>query len=260
MMFFKGVLSLLVMKADAEIKMNPPLTQRTPYLAYSGQHVFTRMAPVPMSKVKAVREKHGCTVNDAIMAALAGALRKYGSEELKDPLLMGASSKAVECKSFMLLGLPRPINEKDASESLTNNILTPVFRIPIDEPTAAGRLKRAVAMCNDLKSMAYIAGIKLTTKFITGVAPTSVMRSIASEAISKGTANVTCLPLPTVGFTFSGQEVKEVQCIFVNNIPQISLLTYNGHIYWNIVHDPALIPNAKALGEYFLSEFDDLAK
>lgn len=257
-MCFRGIMSLLIMKADSEIKMNPSLAQRTPYLKYAGHHVFTRMPSVPMSAVKAVREKHNCTVNDAIMAALAGAMRKYGIEERKDPLLM--SGGPVECKSFMLLGLPRPINPQDASVSLANNILTPVFRIPIDEATAIGRLQRTVAMCNDLKSMAYIAGINLTTKFITKVAPTSVMRSIASEAISKGTSNVTCLPLTSVPFSFGGQEVKEVQCIFVNNIPQISLLTYNGKVCWNMVHDPALVPNAAALGQYFLSEFEALAK
>merc|ERR1712178_613742 len=107
-MFFRGILSLLIMKPDAEIKMNPSIAQRTPYLAYGGQHRYTRMPAVPMTAVKAVREKHGCTVNDAIMAALAGALRKYGSEELKDPLLLPGASGRVECKSFMLLGLPRP--------------------------------------------------------------------------------------------------------------------------------------------------------
>merc|ERR1712070_383172 len=103
-------------------------------------------------------------------------------------------------------------------------------------------------------------GINLTTKFLTAVAPSSVMRSIASEAISKATANTTCVPLTSVPFSFGGEEVKEVQCIFVNNIPQISLLTYNGMVYWNIGHDPALIPNAKKIGEYFSAEFDELAK
>jgi len=259
-MFFRGVLSLLIMKPDSEIKMNPSLAKRTPYLAYRGHHKYTRMPPVPMTAVKAVRAKHNCTVNDAIMAALAGAIRRYGAEQLKDPLLLDTHHSPLECKSFMLLGLPRPIDPKDASKSLANNILTPVFRIPIDEPTAAGRLRRTVAMCNNLKSMAYITGISLTTKFITSIAPTSVMRSVASEAISKGTANTTCLPLPSVPFTFADQEVKEVQCIFVNNIPQISLLTYNGFVFWNMVHDPELVPDAVKLGEHFLAEFDELAK
>lgn len=253
--FLRGVLSLLIMKSDSALKMNG---QRPKYLPYGGSHVYTRMPSVSMDAVRRVRAKHSCTVNDAIMAALAGALRRYGADDLKDPLLTGTGK--VECKSFMLVALPRPIDAKDASPSLVNNILTPIFRIPIDEPTAAGRLRKAVAMGNDLKSPAYLTGIKLTTKLITGVAPTKVMRDITSEAISKGTSNITCLPLPTVPFKFGGEEVKEAQCIFVNNIPQISLLTYNGNVHWNIVHDPALIPNARKIGEYFLSEFDELAK
>jgi len=257
--FVRGVLSLLVMNPDSDFKMNP-LAPRTPCLPYTGAHRYTRFPPVSMSAVKAVREKHGCTVNDAIMAALAGALRKYGAEDLKDPLLLSSHSGKLECKAFMLLGLPRPISDKDSSVSTVNNILTPVFRIPIGEPTAGGRLRQTVAMCNDLKSMAYILGIKLTTKFITQVAPTSVMRSIASEAISKGSANITCLPLTQTAFSIFGQEAKEVQCIFVNNIPQISALTYNGQVYSNIVCDPLLIPNAKALGQHFLAEFDALAQ
>lgn len=259
-MFFRGVMSLLIMKQDSEIRMNPPLAQRTPYLMYPGHHRYSRMPPVSMTAVRAVREKHGCTVNDAIMAALSGAIRKYGAQELKDPLLADTHRVPLECKSFMLLGMPRPIDPKDPSKSLANNILTPVFRLPVDEPTATGRLRRTVAMCNNLKSMAYITGISLTTKFLTSVAPTSIMRSIASEAISKGTANTTCIPLTTVPLSLGGQEVKEVQCIFVNNIPQISLLTYNGFIYWNIVHDPRLIPDAVALGRHFVAEFAELAK
>merc|ERR1712080_743222 len=105
--------------------------------------------------------------------------------------------------------------------------------------------------------MAYICGINLTTKLVTAVAPTSIMKSLASDAISKLSANVTCLPLTQCGFKACGQEVKEVQCIFVNNVPQISILTYNGFVYWNMVHDPELFPNAAVLGEYFLSEFEE---
>merc|ERR1711988_486199 len=116
-------------------------------------------------------------------------------------------------------------------------------------------MRRTISMCNDLKSMAYVMGISMTTKFITKVAPSWLMRSIASEVVSKVTANTTCVPLTQIPFKFGGVECKEVQCIFVNNIPQISLLTYNGNIYWNNVHDPALIPNAALLGDHFLAEF-----
>lgn len=257
-MFIRGVLSLLLMKPDSALTINAPLAERTPYLAFSGRHVYTRMPEVPTSAIKAVRATHGCTFNDAIMAALSGAFRRYCAEDLKDPLVLKGGP--LECKGFMLLALPRKIDLQDPGVSLLNNILTPVFHLPIDDPTPAGRLRRAVTMCGNLKSLAYVTGINLTTKFITAVAPTGVMRGVASNAISSATCNITNLPLPEVPMTLLGEEVKDIQVIFVNNIPQISMLSYNGALRWNMVSDPALIPDPVAFGRHFVAEFQELAR
>jgi len=257
-MFFRGVMSILAVKDDTELKFNAPVSERRPFLPYSGRHVFTRMPSVPTASIKAVRAAHGCTFNDAIMAALAGALRRYSVEDLKDPKLLTGGE--AECKCFMLIGLPRPVDPRDASVSLANNILTPVCKLPIEEPTPEGRLRKAASMCNDLKSMSFIMGIKLTTKLITSIMPTMMMRKLASEAVSKCTANVTNLPLPDVPVKLGGQELKEVQVVFVNTIPQISMLSYNGHLHWNMISDPQRIPDPGAVGRYFLEEFQQLAK
>merc|ERR1719277_327228 len=182
-MFFRGVMAVLAVKDDAELKMNAPVRERRPFLPYSGRHVFTRMPSVPTSSIKAVRAAHGCSFNDAIMAALAGALRKYSMEKLKDPVLLSGGD--AECKCFMLLALPRPVDLNDASVSLANNILTPVCKLPIEDASPEGRLRKAVSVCNDLKSAPFILGINFTTKFVTSVLPTGLMKKIASEAISK---------------------------------------------------------------------------
>jgi len=112
---------------------------------------------------------------------------------------------------------------------------------------------------NDLKTPGYIAGIRMTTKLITSIAPTSVMQGIASDTISKMTCNVTSVPMPTVPIRFAGREIKEVQVAFINTVPQVGFITYNGNIYWNIVSDPELIPDPIALGKYFQSELHELA-
>eukprot|EP00928_Gymnodinium_smaydae_P098870 TRINITY_DN9297_c0_g1_i1.p1 TRINITY_DN9297_c0_g1~~TRINITY_DN9297_c0_g1_i1.p1 ORF type:complete len:499 (+),score=98.25 TRINITY_DN9297_c0_g1_i1:88-1584(+) len=264
----RGIFSLLVVKQDSELKMNAPLAQRKPFLPFSGRHRWTRMKPVPMSLIKAVRERHGCTVNDAIMAALAGAIRRYNAEDLKDPLFADAEGAAssqrgrarVECKCTILLALPRPVEPGDPGASLANRILTPMCQLPVGEPTPTARLQRMVQVCNDLKSMAYITGIGLTTRFLSSVAPTGLMQKAASEAISKLTCNVTCLPMATVPTSFMGKELSEVQVLFVNNIPQISLMSYNGQVHWNMVSDPALVPRPEALGEYLTVEMEALAR
>lgn len=255
-MFLKGVFSILIMKDDDEFKMNAPKSERRPFLQYSGKRAFVRMPCVPTATIKAVRAAHGCTFNDAIMAALTGALRRYSIEVLGEENLDGDR----ECKAFMLLGLPRPVDPKNPSVSLANNILTPVFRIPLGESTPIARLKRCVERCNDLKSMAYLTGIRLTTKIITMLAPTAVMKKLASECVSKCTMNITNVPLPDVPTTFFGEEMKEVQFLFVNAIPQVSMLSYNGQLHWNLVVDPDKFPNAAEFGTIFLKELEVLAK
>jgi diacylglycerol O-acyltransferase / wax synthase len=255
----RGALTLLVVKPDAEIKINPPVKDRKPFLGFSGRHVFTRMPPIPMELIKTIRAKFGCSVNDVIMAGLAGAIRRYGSEDLSDALLQHATSKQLECKCTMLLGLPRPIDPKNPSVCLRNNILTPMCRLPIGEPSVAARLKRTVAICNDLKSGAYLSGIKMTTDFLTSVAPVKILQKAASEALSKITCNVTSMPFTTVPMKMWGSDLKEIQVAFVNNVPQIAFISYAGVVHWNIVADPQLIPDPAALGKHMLADLKELA-
>jgi len=257
-MFFKGFLSVLVVKQDSELMMNAPVKQRSPFLPFSGRHVFTRMPPVPLSALQAVGKQHGCSVNDAIMAALCGAFRRYGIEQLQDPLLK--RGEPVECKTFMLLALPRPVDLENPSASLVNRILTPVFHLPIDEPLASKRLQRTVKMSSGLKSLPYIAGIRLTTNFVTSVAPLKALRKVASEAISKVSCNTSSVPLPKVPISIAGKELKEVQVLFVNNIPQVSLITYRGTLFWNVTSDPNLMPDAAKIGQHFMLELEELAQ
>mmetsp|Transcript_58717 Transcript_58717/g.139917 ORF Transcript_58717/g.139917 Transcript_58717/m.139917 type:complete len:484 (+) Transcript_58717:118-1569(+) len=257
----RGIFSLLVVPVDSSIKINAPLEQRQPFLPYSGRHTFTRMTPVPMTLIKEVRAKHACTVNDVIMGALAGAIRRYCAEELQDPLLQaGGGQAAVECKCTMLMALPRAVDASDPCASLCNKIVTPIFKLPVGEATAPVRLQKAVEMGNNLKSLPYIAGIKATTGFVSAVAPTGLSRKIASEAISKLTCNVTSLPMCTEPVMCFGKELKELQVLFVNNIPQISMMTYNGMLHWNIICDPSLVPEPATLGRLFLAEIRELAE
>lgn len=48
--------------------------------------------------------------------------------------------------------------------------------------------------------------------------------------------------------------------LFVNNIPQITMLSYNGALHWNIVCDPQRISDPEAFGRFVLEEFQRLAE
>ena len=90
---------------DTELSINEPLQKRTPFLPFSGKRQLTRFPVVPLSLIKKARENHGCTLNDIVMAAITGSLRKYCLEVQKDEKLQ--SGEQVQFKSMVMLAMPR---------------------------------------------------------------------------------------------------------------------------------------------------------
>jgi len=160
-----------------------------------------------------------------------------------------------------MIGLPRPIDESDLAGGLTNKMLFVSCPLPIDEPTPLGRLDRTIAAFNNLKSPSYIAGMAGLTSFVNSVAPTSVLRKTASEVFSKHSILVTNVPSFSVPVKIpeeQGSEMREMHMVFPNIIPQVSMITYNGHVCCNIVADPGLYPQPEALSQIFVEEFSVL--
>lgn len=261
--FFKGMFISVTCKHDADLCINAPLSERTPFLKFNARRVYTRFPPVPMEAIKAVRQKVQCTVNDVVMAALTGALRRYGAEVGDDPSLKDDGPEEIEFKSMFMMALPRPLDENNLADSLANNILFASCALPIGDRTASGRLEKTIQTFNNLKSKSYMAGLAGFTNFVKSAAPTSVLRKAASETFSKHTLLVTNVPATMCPITIpdapGGQVVRELQMVFPNVVTQVSLISYNGVVMSNIVADPALVAQPQVLGKFFLEEFAALA-
>lgn len=260
--FSKGFGVSALTRADSELSINPPLADRTPLLRFNRSRAVARFPPVDMSLVKRVREKYECSVNDVIMAALAGALRRFGAEAHNDERLKGgAAGKKLDCKAMMMIGLPRPVNPEDLAGSISNRHLYASCPLPVHEPEPARRVEEILRVTGLLKSVPYMAGLRCFTDMITKAAPASVLRKAVGETFSKHSLLVTCLPGPTVPITFpknGGEVIREIQMVFPNIITQVSIITYDGFVHANVVADPALFPRPEDLGRMWAEEFDVL--
>merc|ERR1712032_713810 len=146
--------------------------------------------------------------------------------------------------------------------ALTNKMLFSSCPLPIGESTVEGRMDKTKVACSRLKSAAYMSGLAGFTQFLKNVAPKSFMRKAAGETFSKHTLLITNVPTATVPVTFPKQGtavIQEVQMVFPNIIPQISILSYNGNVNVNLVADPALFPEPERLGQFWVSELEMLA-
>lgn len=201
-------------------------------------------------------------MNDIFLAALTGALRRYGAEVRGDDRLRGAGGN-LEFKTMLMIGLPRKVDENNHMGALVNNMLFASCPLPIGAPTPEERVQRTVLACRGLKSQAYMSGLIGFTNFVKGAAPKSFLRKSVAEYFSKHSLLVTQVPSATVPTTFpkgTGEVISEVQMVFPNIIPQVSIISYNGVVNANIVADPELFPEIDRVGSFWASELSLLAE
>lgn len=258
--FGRGLGVALLAKPDSELSINPPLSERTPYIKFNGNRALARFPPVEMSLVHQARKKHGCSVNDVLMAALTGALRRFGAEVNGDERLKGDAGETLECKALMLIGLPRPIDPSDMAGSISNRHLYASLPLPVHESDPAGRVKEIMRSTDALKSRPYISGLSCFIDGVNLVAPKFLLRKAVGETFSKHSLIVTSVPAPTAPMTFprdgdEAQVIREVQMVFPNMTSQVSIITYGGFVHANIVADPALFPRPQELGRLWAEEF-----
>eukprot|EP00418_Pyrodinium_bahamense_P010913 CAMPEP_0179111108 /NCGR_PEP_ID=MMETSP0796-20121207/51882_1 /TAXON_ID=73915 /ORGANISM="Pyrodinium bahamense, Strain pbaha01" /LENGTH=447 /DNA_ID=CAMNT_0020809253 /DNA_START=10 /DNA_END=1350 /DNA_ORIENTATION=- len=245
-MFTKGFALPLLAKHDSELAINLPLASRTPFLVYNGNRVYTRFPAIPMTEVKDISKRNSCSVNDVLMAALTGALRRFGAEVRGDSRLQGETSGTLHFSSLMMMALPRPIDSEDRTTALANKLLFVSCPLPIDEPSPLGRLNRVARTTENLKDTSYVAGLAGITAIASKTMPIALQAKTASELFSKHSLLVSCTPATTEPVEFpkgdSAERVSEIHLIFPNCVPQVSIITYNGRVCANLVADPALYP------------------
>ncbi|CAK8994922.1 Putative diacyglycerol O-acyltransferase MT1809 (Putative triacylglycerol synthase MT1809), partial [Durusdinium trenchii] len=233
-------------KEDSDLPINPPLAQRQPRLKFSGKRQLTRLPVVPLSTVKRAREQHNVTLNDIVMAAATGAIRRYciykGDMKLKE-------SKAVECKCVVMLALPRECDIANPSIALQNKMLFSSVRLPVQEGNRAGRVKKMAAACSDLKSLAYMTGLKLFSN-LTSMSPRAFLTKATGETWSKHSFLITNVPCTTGPLTWpaeNGEVLKGITMVIANVMTQISVISYNGNLYASMIADPEIIDEAESV-------------
>eukprot|EP00435_Cladocopium_sp_Y103_P066489 s149_g28.t1 len=257
--FLRGFFVMLATSYDSDLPVNAPLTQRRPRLKFSGKRRLTRLPKVPLSTVKRARENHGVTLNDIVMAAVTGAIRRYCVHKGDTQLTEG---RPVECKSMVMLALPRECDISNPTIALQNKMLFSSVRLPVQEGTRAGRVKQMAEACSDLKSMAYMMGLKFFTN-LASMSPRAFLNKATGESWSKHSFLITNVPSTTGPMTWpkgeGGEQLQGITMVIANVMNQVSVISYNGELYSSLVSDPDVIDEEAEFCKMWLSEFEALA-
>lgn len=231
---------LLLMSPD------PPNVFKGP-LGVSKRAVWSE--PFPLSGVKAVGKALGATVNDVLLTAVTGALRRY-------VVRRGAPIWDLEFRAVVPVNL-RPV---DAPPDLGNRFGLVFLSLPVKIEDPVDRLFELKDRMDEIKgSPEAIVAFGLLT--VVGMAPADIEHLVVDLFGKRGTAVITNVPGPRQRFSLAGVPASGMMFW----VPQsgrlglgVSILSYDGNVSIGIATDVGLVPDPERLIESFHEEMESL--
>jgi WS/DGAT/MGAT family acyltransferase len=207
--------------------------------------------PVPVTRFREIGHGTGSTVNDVVMAVVAGALRRY----------VEARGQAPEDLRAVVPVNLRPLHEPLPRE-LGNRFGLVFLPLPlgVEEPVARlWELKRRMDRLKRSPEAAVTFGMLAAA----GMAPSAVEKAAVEVMRKKASLVLTNVPGPKRPVYLAGTRLAGVM-FWVPMAGRLglglSLFSYAGHVTLGVAADAGLVPEPHALIEDFEAELDSLAE
>ena len=205
--------------------------------------------PFLLEDFRRVGRVTGSTVNDVLMAAIAGALRRYLLDH-------GAVKPKLEVRGVV------PVNLRPAGEAhLLGNRFGLVFlALPLGLDSPGARLTEVRRRMRALKQSAGAAAI-YELLWLMGVAPRPLFDAVLELFATKATAVVTKVIGPREPLSILGARLRQamfwVPCAGHLGLG-VSLLSYAGQVWVGVQSDVGLVPDPERIISAFEEELEAL--
>ncbi|MBI5110076.1 MAG: wax ester/triacylglycerol synthase family O-acyltransferase [Rhodocyclales bacterium] len=205
--------------------------------------------PLPLAEVKALGKALGCSVNDVLLAAVAGAFRAYFLQK-------GEAVDGVEVRAMV------PVNLRSARDegTLGNRFGLVTLSLPIWEANPFARLFLVRSRMDELKH-SFQPPLTLGVLAAVGLAPKLVQQAFLDMLAAKASAVMTNVPGPKQPLYLAGNRLD--QCMFW--VPQsgdigvgVSILSYNDAVQFSLISDRHFIPDPESVTPLFAAEFEKM--
>ena len=206
-------------------------------------------APLPLADVKAVCKVLGVSVNDILLASVAGAMRSYLAHK-------GDDTAGIEVRGFVPVNL-RP---RGAEHKLGNHFGLVALLLPagIEDPFV--RLYDVKQRMDALKS-SYQAALSMGILGTVGFLPRVIQKQVLDMFSGKGSAVITNVPGPQQALHMAGARLAQ-QMFWVPQSGDIgigvSILSYNGQVQFGLVTDRKFVDDPQEIVNRFAPELDKL--
>jgi diacylglycerol O-acyltransferase / wax synthase len=223
------------------LKLGGTMVSRRPDLFFNrklGPQRTGRGLKVPLSAFKALKERYGCTVNDAVLAVVSEALYRW------------FKGRGERVPSKVRVFCPVSVRADAGQGRLGNQISGMVFELPTSDLTIEERLKRINVTTGDLKRTRQAVAADQLAGLAEWAPPTLLVLAgrVMSTPQAGANINVTNIPGPQFPLYSGGAQLLEVWP-FAPLYPSmglgVAIVSYNGDAYFGLTADPSVVPDVE---------------
>ncbi len=207
--------------------------------------------PVDLGLIKAAKTAFGATVNDVLMACVAGAFQRYAETH--------------DGETLDRLRVSMPVNVRWPTEPLKmeNRFATVLVKLPARVADLRQRVLATKQRMDRLKRSVEPVVMFGAQNLLLYTLPSKIGRRLVDFFGNKTTCVLTNVPGPQYPLHVEGRRVRAM----VFWVPQrgkigigISVLSFDGSVRVGVIADTALMPNPSALVAAFEEELQDLRR
>lgn len=205
--------------------------------------------PLPLDAVKIVGKAFGCSINDVLLASVAGAIGDYLRAK-------GDDTAGAELRAMVPVNL-RPLEQ---AYKLGNRFGLVPLVLPIGVVNPIERLYVVRQRMSGLKG-SYQPLLAFGVLALSGLMIKPVQAAITGLFAKKASAVMTNVPGPAQPLKFCGRTVEQVMFW----VPQsgdigmgVSILSYGGGVQFGLITDARMCPDPQAIVDRFAPQFEQV--
>ncbi|MFF3311258.1 wax ester/triacylglycerol synthase family O-acyltransferase [Streptomyces sp. NPDC002952] len=238
-----------VARATWDVRSSPALTSEA-----TGTR-RTAGVVIDLDEVHRVRKSVGGTVNDVLIAVVAGALRRWLDER-------GDGSEGVTPRALIPVSRRRPRTAHPQGNRLSGYLI----RLPVDDPDPLGRLRAVRTAMDRNKDAGPHRGAGAVALLADHVPPLGHRLSgpvVGQAARLLFDILVTSVPLPSLGLRLGGCPLTAVFPLAPLARGQslaVAVSTFRGRVHYGLVADAKAVPDLEVLARALHEEIAELVE
>ena len=233
--------------AWAGLKSAPP----SPFNVRIGPHRRFSWVQGDLDEFKEVKNAFDATVNDVVLAAVAGALGRYMR-------MGGHPTDGLELRAMV----PVSIRASVERGALGNRVTAMWAPLPVGIVDPVERLLKISAAMERLKDSGQAVGAHVLTE-LTGFAPPTILAQAARLQAHQRLFNlvVTNVPGPQFPLYVLGRELEAIYPMVPlaeNTALGIAIMSYNGQLNFGLIGDYDALANLEALADELRASIEEL--